>query len=120
MWTYYRQTGNLQSTTNASVCTGYSGFGEGKNDPSMSDVHNVGPLPAGMYTICEPHDDAQVGPYAMRLTPDAANEMFGRGDFLIHGDSFTHPGAASHGCVIIPRWARTQIWDSGEHTLVVI
>jgi hypothetical protein len=77
-------------------------------------------LPRGLYTIEPPHDSPQVGPYAMSLIPDPANEMFGRSDFLIHGDSIEHPGQASHGCIILPRSVREKIWQSDVHTIEVV
>ena len=55
----------------------------------------------------------------MHLWPDAANQMFGRGDFLLHGDSIEHPGCASKGCIIMPRDVRQQVWQSGDRELQV-
>jgi hypothetical protein len=102
------------------VAIGYSGKGEGKNNPDMQDVHNVGPLPKGKYTICAPVDTVTHGPYVLRLDPDADNEMFGRAGFLIHGDSVVHPGTASEGCIILGRSIREKIWTGGDHNLEVI
>jgi len=46
--------------------------------------------------------------------------MFGRRGFLIHGDSKLHPGTASKGCIILPRWARELIVKDGVDTIEVI
>ena len=58
----------------------------------------------------------------MSLTPNAANNMFGRSEFKIHGDLIDAPGQhkASDGCVILSRDVREQIWQSGDHDLHVI
>ncbi len=88
---------------------GYSGNGEGLNNPAMQQVHGVGPLPQGIYTIHPPHDDVKVGPIAMRLVPESGNLMFGRGDFLIHGDNAHANFSASEGCIIMPHDARVAI-----------
>lgn len=118
-WTYSQASGNL-SHDGELVATGYSGAGEGKNNPAMQEVHNVGPIPVGSYTIEEPINTKTHGPYAMHLIPGAENEMFGRSAFLIHGDSVVRPGTASEGCVILPRPIREQIWNSGDRVLEVV
>jgi hypothetical protein len=102
------------------VAHGYSGAGDGKNNPAKQEVQCVGPIPVGTYTIEAPIDTKTHGPYAMHLTPDPKNEMFGRSAFMIHGDSVVHPGTASEGCIILPRAVREQIWASGDRTLEVI
>lgn len=99
---------------------GYSGAGEGKNNPTEENVQEVGPIPAGFYDIQVPESSPTHGPYAMRLLPDAGNHMFGRGGFLIHGDSLERPGHASEGCIILPRYARETIWESRDHRLQVV
>lgn len=118
-WRYEQETGQL-SQNGVDVAIGYSGAGNGKNNPSMQDVKKIGPIPCGGYTIGEPHNTPTHGPYVLRLTPDTNNEMFGRDGFLIHGDSKEHPGQASEGCIIVPRAIREQIWDSGDTRLEVV
>lgn len=103
--------------------TGYSGFEAGKNNPALQNVANVGPIPQGRYTIGKPEcvdSPGPHGPFVMRLTPDAANQMFGRDGFLIHGDSIVKPGTASHGCIIMGRLIRNAIAASGDHDLTVV
>lgn len=99
---------------------GYSGSPDAKNDPSKCAVHDHGPIPPGRYTIGEPHDSATHGPFAMALTPDPANEMHGRSAFMIHGDSVAHPGAASNGCIIMPRAVRETVNRLGDRDLEVV
>ena len=54
------------------------------------------------------------------MTPDPANEMFGRSGFLIHGDSLMHPGCASRGCIVLARPSREAIAQSGDQDLEVV
>jgi hypothetical protein len=120
MWVYEQATGRL-SRNNAMLAMGYSGKYAGQNNPSMQDVPNVGPLPCGNYEIQAPIDSPKHGPYALPLIPDAANEMFGRSEFLIHGERLEGPpGLASEGCIICARYARERIWESGDHALQVV
>jgi Protein of unknown function (DUF2778) len=103
--------------------TGYSGSGEGKNNPALQGVPDVGPIPRGLYAIgplewttgAGPH-----GPDVLRLTPAPGNDMHGRAGFLIHGDAIEHPGAASRGCIVLPRSTRWRIAASGDRELLVI
>jgi hypothetical protein len=119
-WTYAQQTGDLQQD-GKHVASGYSGFGEGKNNPEMENVRDVGPIPRGDWTIAGPPvDTAEHGPYVLELQPGAATETFGRSGFLMHGDSKESPGCASHGCVIMPRPVRERVWQSGDRELQVV
>lgn len=119
MWTYNQRTGELSSADGV-LATGYSGAPGAKNDPEKQDLTNVGPIPRGTYTVGVPFTSDAHGPWAMRLTPDPTNEMYGRAGFLMHGDSVEHPGAASEGCIIMPRDVRKTVWNSDDHQLVVI
>jgi hypothetical protein len=59
----------------------------------------------------------------MRLEPDPTNEMFGRGDFLIHGDNSEGNFSASEGCIILAHDVRVKIAGhvlEGENKLHVI
>lgn len=118
--TYSQSTGLF--TGPAITATGYSGHGEGLDNASMQDVHDIGPLPQGIYTIQPPHADPKVGPVAMRLEPSPENTMFGRGDFLIHGDNAAQNHTASEGCIILPHDVRVKIGAavlSGDDQLMV-
>ena len=119
-WTYSQKTGDLEQD-GSHVATGYSGAGEGKNNPVLQSVRNVGPIPAGDWTIAGPPINIEDhGPYVLRLTPSADTDTFGRSGFLMHGDSKEHPGCASEGCVILPRPIREQVWESGDRDLQVV
>jgi len=119
MWIYTQSTGKL-SRSGVVVATGYSGIGAGKNNPAMQNVPDVGPIPQGIYAIGAQFDSSTHGPHAMPLTPDPGNQMFGRAEFMVHGDSIEHPGQASHGCIIMPRPIRDQIAASGDNQLTVV
>lgn len=120
MWTYRQDNGALSDKTGQIVVYGYSGHGEGKNNPVAQELHDVGPIPRGMYVINAPVDTVTHGPYVLRLDPKPENEMFNRSGFLMHGDSIVHPGTASLGCIIAPKVNRMQVWNSGDHLLEVI
>lgn len=119
MWSYSQSRGDI-SRASELAGHGYSGRGEAKNNPAFQDVKMEGPLPRGLYVINPPVDTQTHGPYVLWLTPDPTNEMFGRSAFGIHGDSVVHPGAASDGCIILPRAVREQVWQSGDHALEVV
>ena len=119
-WTYAQNTGELQQD-GKHVSTGYSGASEGKNNPAMDNVLNIGPIPRGDWTIAGPPVDSKDhGPYVLKLNPAPSTETYGRTGFLMHGDSKEHPGGASHGCVILPRAVREDVWQSGDRDLEVI
>jgi hypothetical protein len=119
MWMYNQTDGTLLHD-GEQVGEGYSGFGDGKNNPEMQNVHDVGPIPSGTYEIGNPHDTDTHGPHVMALTPADGTDTFGRDGFLIHGDSVKNPGTASHGCIIMPRAVRDRISQSGDTTLQVV
>lgn len=117
---YQISTGELSAEDGTLLGTGYSGLEECKNDPSKCAVHDRGPICPGFYTIEEPHDSPTHGPFAMHLTPDADNEMHGRGAFMVHGDSAAHPGKASNGCIVQGHDARVALWGTGDRRLQVV
>jgi len=116
-WTYEQKTGALRHN-GVLIDTGYAGNGRGKNAPELQAVADVGPLPRGVYRIGDPYHSHECGPVTLRLTPDAANEMFGRTLFRIHGDDGS--GDASHGCIVLTRLTREKIAASGDRELQVI
>ncbi|HFZ8994213.1 TPA: tlde1 domain-containing protein [Citrobacter freundii] len=124
MWKYDRKSKTL--THNGSfVAYGYSGKGAYKDHPEYQNIKshhggaNAAPLPAGTYIISPPFNSPATGPYAMRLKPSSSNQMFGRGDFEIHGDKIADPGNASDGCIILGPSVRKHIWMSGDRGLIV-
>jgi len=120
MWTYAQKTGALLQDGRL-VATGYSGFDEGKNNPALQAMHDVGPIPQGDWTILGPPVNTAVhGPFVLTLKPAAGTNTFGRSGFLMHGDSIPEPGSASRGCIIMSRVARELVWSSGDTDLEVV
>ena len=119
MFTYSQSKGELRDVEGKLIGTGYSGFGEGKNNPAMQAVPGVGPIPRGAYSIGPAFDSQAHGRLVMRLFPDHNTPELGRNGFLIHGDSIDHPGQGSHGCIVLGRQARMLIADSTDKRLLV-
>lgn len=139
MWTFHQSSGLIEDFKAFRYGVSYAGRGEGKNNPIMQDIHggarwlngewapvdgltpdDWGPLPCGIYVMNAPVETETHGPYVMWLTPDPANEMFGRSSFGVHGDSIEIPGMASEGCICSPRSVRQTMWMSGDRRLQVI
>ena len=119
MWQFSQSTGLMRSGR-ARVGYGWAGQREGRNNPAMQDVPGVGPLPQGHYLIGEPHNSPHTGPYTLDLSPALTNTMFGRSGFRIHGAAADHPELSSEGCIILPRFFREIIWESGVRDLEVV
>lgn len=115
-WLYVQRTGELFHEGQLQGC-GYAGNRAGRNNPAMQAVPDIGPLPCGVYRIGDiSHEPrhAHLGPLALPLTPDPANEMYGREGFLIHAEALppTPPGFASLGCMVFNRATRELIDQS--------
>lgn len=119
MWTYRQSSGELLRDGRF-IAQGYSGYGTGKNVPAAQTTADVGPIPAGAWRI-----DSLIpatrehGPFVLVLLPCAGTPTFGRSGFLMHADSLPHPGKASRGCIIMPRFAREMVWSSHDRALTV-
>jgi hypothetical protein len=106
---------------NTIVGTGYSGNGSGVNNPSEENVMFIGPLPEGNYTFGPPQTPQSIlGPYALPLTPNPENEMFGRAGFFIHADTPQHNQSASEGCIVMPENVRILMANSNNNNLQVV
>lgn len=117
MWTFNQSNGEIRDGGQL-VGVGYAGAGEGKNNPAMQEVHNIGPLPCGLYEIGEPKEGTHMGHFAVELIPHDSNEMFGRGEFFWHGDD--GKGTASEGCVCSSYAVRHMAYSGQDRTLKVI
>jgi hypothetical protein len=124
MWTYNQSSGQLSKDGIVVDTDCYSGaFPDGFNDPAKQEVPDVGPIPCGLYTICgPPFSDTEHGPYILRLEPDAANVMFGRVGFLLHGKPLPPRDirSGSQGCICAGAVTRTRVYQSGDTRLTVI
>jgi hypothetical protein len=119
MWVYLQKSGSLYHN-DVHVADGYSGFSRGKNNPSMQHVPGIGPIPQGAYLIGAESEDEKHGPVALHLVPLTGTETWQRTGFLVHGDSKSAPGAASHGCIIVPRLIRDHMADQNDKLLIVL
>jgi hypothetical protein len=122
MFTYQQSTGDWQQNGQLEAI-GYSGHPPYVNIPSAETILNEGPIPRGFYTITgPPFADPKCGAYCLRLIPYPETILYGRDDFLIHGDEILHPGQdlASDGCIILLRNTRESTWLSGDRILEVI
>ena len=124
-WKYEQSTGNLYTPEGERLATGYAGGNcgnspEGVNNPAMQDIHNVGPLPCGMYTFGTPENNPKLGPFAIPLIPFSGNEMFGRAGFFMHGDTSAMNHSASEGCIIMGATTRHTCAASDDKLLQVV
>ena len=123
-WIYEQSTGKFYNPKGECVSTGYAGGNEGKNpegknNPAMDGVKQIGPLPAGKYTHGEAIDHSHLGAFAIPLIPDPLNDMKGRGDFFLHGDTVPS-GNASEGCIIQPPQIRHDYYESDDGVIEVV
>jgi hypothetical protein len=120
-WTYHQSSGGLEDPLETIICSsGYSGFGEGKNNADAEYIPGLGPIPKGTYVIRGAIDHLKLGPVAMPLIPEASNQMYGRSGFWIHGASIFDEWNASTGSIILPRDVRESISASSDKILVVV
>ena len=117
-WQYHQQTGKL-TRNGRDVGVGYSGSAQGKNNPALEALPNVGPIPRGRYRISPPRLHPTKGPITMSLVP-VNHGALGRTRFLVHGDSMSHPGSASEGCIVLSRSVRLIMATSGDTDLEVV
>lgn len=118
-WSYNQTTGELRKD-GILAGRGYSGHGNGVNNPELEAVAEVGPIPCGWWTIYPPRNSPKTGPYTLPLRPDKDTVIYGRSAFELHGDSKEHPGQASHGCIAAPLNVRHRVWQSGDTRLQVV
>jgi hypothetical protein len=119
-WKYSQSTGKLVNPSGSLVGTGYSGHGEGLNNPAMQNVADVGPIPQGRWTIGTFFDDpGGKGPLVAHLTPWSVTKTFGRSGFMVHGDNEAMNHTASEGCVVLAKINREQILACDDRLLTV-
>jgi hypothetical protein len=122
-WTYARRArqGNGELLRDGAVMgIGYSGHGEGLNNPAADAETGVGPVPAGRYAIGPFFDHPHLGPCVARLVPLAGTDTHGRSGFFIHGDNAAANHTASDGCIILARPLREMIRASGTHLVLTV
>ena len=94
------------------VAHGWAGNHDGKLNHAMQEVHNVGPLPVGVYRIGRWQDTDHLGPMAAPLL-QIEGETFGRSGFWIHGAAKDPKkyGQESKGCLVIEHEEREAVRD---------
>jgi RHS repeat-associated protein len=128
-WEYSQKSGDLTYVDDKTgqrtwVGKGYSGHGEGLNNPSKVDVRDVGPIPQGWWTIGPPFAGAQGSP-EFHLTPNSDTVIPpGRNptSFYIHADNAAQNFTASKGCPVLGRTPdiRLRIKRSHDRRLEVV
>lgn len=117
VYVYSQKTGKLTLGTTL-IATGYSGHGEGVNNPDKEKVKNVGPIPAGDWIISAPRKYKTMD-NCFDLTPNG-HTAHGRNQFLIHGDNAKGDKSASEGCIILDKPVRDEIAKSKIRKLRVV
>lgn len=118
-WTYHQRSGAFHDPMGTLMFNGYSGHGEGVNNPALETKPNVGPIPKGLWTIGPAFAHQVLGPVSMRLAMQRGS-TFGRTAFLIHGDNGRNDRSASEGCIILPRLIRERVAASQDRALLVV
>ena len=118
MWTYRQSTGELH-LDGSFEGMGYSGHGDGVNNPTMEAVRGVGPVPAGRWTIGPPRNHPPLGSVVMALMP-VGFDPHGRSGFFMHGDNSKLNHTGSDGCIVMGRSIRQAVADSGVRALTVV
>ena len=118
-WKWDQSAGEL-SRNGAFVSKGYSGFRANANDPAKQAERGLGPIPRGNWRMVSIGDSPNTGPRTIVLEPEPGTDTCGRSAFRIHGDNARGDRSASHGCIILPRAVREQIWRSGDRALIVV
>lgn len=117
-WIYSQTSGNLWNPDGQMVGTGYSGYGDGKNNPKMQHVRDVGPIPQGWYLIRE--TTTTCGPITVVLEPLDPDVMFDRNNMRMHGQTAKNMGKASKGCIIQPPLVRKPFSEAVGKMLRVV
>ena len=118
-WVYSQSSGVLKYGDKeiTGKIKGYSGKGDGLNNPDKENVAFVGPIPRGKYKIGKVH--ASKGPITINLDP-IGHDAKGRTLFRIHGDNKSMNKTASEGCIILPLDIRNKISSSDSKILIVV
>lgn len=133
MITYPQSTGHIARDGHV-IASGYSGHGVGLFNPVLQQVHDVGPIPQGKYTLRKVKEPAELkrlklGPVVFYCEPEGtdwristvatAPWMFGRSAFYVHWDNSILNYSASHGCIVLlAGWMFDRMID-GEELVVV-
>lgn len=120
--TFEQSSGAIRDEDGMLIGKGWAGHGDGKNNPAMQSVHDIGPLPQGLYDVGaweEIHPG--LGPWVAHLA-QVEGETFGRSAFFIHGPAVDPAkyGQESKGCIVVPRQIRLLIKGMNPDQIRVI
>ena len=127
MITYRQSTGSIQDGLGY-LGIGYSGHGQGLDNPEMEVVSDVGPIPAGRwkmasYSGAAHYEDKGPGVIVLDPMPDDQGAIawaHGRAGFLVHGDNEAGNHTASHGCIIAGPAVRARMWADADKIIQVV
>jgi hypothetical protein len=126
-WEYSQSSGQLTYVNNdtgkrTKIWIGYSGAGEGVNNPSMQNKKDIGPIPQGTWDIGPAYYRGKKRELRITLTPRPETDTFDRDRYLfrIHGDNPCGCQSASTGCIVLPLNIRIQIKNSTDRELRVV
>lgn len=121
MYTYNQANGYISQDGHL-LGQGYSGHGNGLNNPALEQVPSTGPIPRGLWEFGQAVNHPHLGPVAIPITPKDGTNTYGRGGFFAHGDEVGHVGEniASHGCIIAARGIRDHIEAGTDKDLEVV
>ena len=108
--TFSQSSGLITDEAGEHVALGWSGRGEGKDNPAQQDIRCQGPLPQGLYRVGTWGQHPRLGPLVAHLE-QIEGETFGRDAFYIHGPSSVNYGQESMGCIVVPRVGRQRVHD---------
>jgi len=92
----------------------------GRNNPTYCMLHNIGPLPPGVYEFGEWHTHPHLGPHCAALIMiNGTGDSYGRDGFFMHGLSSHDPLNSSEGCVCVDHNPRVLIESLRPLTLTV-
>jgi len=98
------------------IGSGYSGNGDGLNNPNLEHIIGHGPIPRGMWTIKKwtgeqtyiDNGGKSLGKQVAILEPMGFNPH-NRSGFRWHGDNSAMNFTASDGCIVSPRVLRDHL-----------
>lgn len=115
---FSQSSGKITDDNGKLIATGWAGHGLGKNNPDWENVHDVGPLPKGLYRVGAWGDHPPLGPNSAPLT-QVAGGTYGRSGMYIHGPGTTDYGQESKGCIVVPHDERLRIITLNPNTVTV-
>ena len=112
-WTYSQSTGEMVGPDGETM-QGYSGYGDGLNNPDMQDVENVGPIPRGNWEVTGYRSTLHGKSHNTVVVLNPLNVDTKRLHFLIHGGYGPSNPTASNGCIVIEGFHNRKQFRVGD------